>query len=484
MLIEKGKYYKRSFSNGDHYITIYANANGREDGTFSGKVVLSNSICWHEGDYRDAFTSNVYEESVMSELVEEAIKRFPLGYRYQGVNSVGNLSNVYIIQRIPRKYRLTVANEYGIEAGKGYLLYKGNWARPEKLDMDNTVIKVLNKEHGKKVIEYFRSIGIRTSMYEGTCTEKNDNAHYYGLINDEFRNYSKSDVLAYGVKIIELPEEEFDMTTDEGRLAYAKKHYPVGTKYTPIDSYGQSFRKSAVSEYEVKEWELHNNSGITGLKVGDGLIYTSRTNTWAEIIKEDNTDESIVDGVKLEVGKSYSIKYKHSKGSTWKLVTINRITQMGHAWSDDNGGIITDGNYWVIPVGEDQLKEKVMGKQKLSRQGLKEIHEVACPNWKDVLEHYGSRNPLENYIELTQEEVNKMFIACTSSQLPIVSKYLKHDDDGSVDLSDFVLTDSSILQIRIEENYKNKSFFLSNDYDWEIKKDDLEHLCLIPTKKK
>jgi excinuclease UvrABC ATPase subunit len=66
--------------------------------------------------------------------------------------------------------------------------------------------------------------------------------------------------------------------------------------------------------------------------------------------------------------------------------------------------------------------------QKLSRQGLKEIHSVACTRWKEALEHYGTRNPLEDYVELSKQEVQTMFNECTEEQLPIVSKYLKEDD--------------------------------------------------------
>ena len=133
-----------------------------------------------------------------------------------------------------------------------------------------------------------------------------------------------------------------------------------------------------------------------------------------------------------------------------------------------------------------------METQILSRQGLKEIHAIACPNWKEVLEHYGSRNLLENYVELTQNEVDKMFAACTQEQLPIVSKYLKQDD-VSIDLSKCTIRDRhfvdnldfcTILAIRESGEYKNKSFYLSDDYNWEVKVDVHGALCLIPTKKK
>ena len=198
-----------------------------------------------------------------------------------------------------------------------------------------------------------------------------------------------------------------------------------------------------------------------------------------KIIKEDLT---IVDGVKLEVGQSYYVRYKHGVQLEWMLCRITRITDHGHAWSDTKGGVITNGSYDVKTIEEFENKSK-MDTQKLSRQGLKEIHSVACSHWKYVLEGYGSRNPLEDYIELYQEEVNKIFNACTKEQLPIVSKYLKQDD-GSVDVKDCEITPNYFIGVRLIGKYEYKSFYLSNEFNWEIKTDEYDQLCLIPTKKK
>ena len=145
-----------------------------------------------------------------------------------------------------------------------------------------------------------------------------------------------------------------------------------------------------------------------------------------------------------------------------------------------------------IKGGEQFSKESQltvnMGTQKLSRQGLKEIHSVACPNWKDVLEHYGSRNPLEDYVELTQGEVDKMFDACTKDQLPIVSKYLKQDD-GSINFDNLLgdgykLNERQLIGKRVFGVFSYKSFYLDNKFNWEIRKDEYGELCLIPTKNK
>ena len=156
-----------------------------------------------------------------------------------------------------------------------------------------------------------------------------------------------------------------------------------------------------------------------------------------------------------------------------------------------NGGEQFSKESQLIAKMDKIIKEETnMNTQKLSRKGLKEIHSVACPTWKTNLENYSKRNTLEDYIVLTNIEVDHMFNSCTKEQLPIVSKYLKQDD-GSVDVTKFTLSgkgfcDDNFYIIRDREwgEYKKQSFLLSERYDWEIKTDDVGQLCLIPTKKK
>jgi len=215
-------------------------------------------------------------------------------------------------------------------------------------------------------------------------------------------------------------KEEFDMSTKEGRLAYAIKYYPIGTKYVPLDyKIGDTYPQSCESRYTPQVTICPYANYHNDLDAGNGFIYVHKFNKWAEIVKEE----------KMET-------------------------------------------------------------QKLSRKGLKEIHSVACTTWKTNLENYSKRNTLEDYIELTNIEVNHIFNSCTKEQLPIVSKYLKQDD-VSVDVTKFVLSgkgfcDDSFYIIRDRDcgNYKKQSFLLSQRYDWEIKTDELGQLCLIPTKKK
>ena len=75
--------------------------------------------------------------------------------------------------------------------------------------MKNQVIEVLNKEHGKKVIEYWKSKGVDTMGMCGSFT-KEDGEHscYYGVINDMFDCYTIEFARKHNAEIIELPKEE------------------------------------------------------------------------------------------------------------------------------------------------------------------------------------------------------------------------------------------------------------------------------------
>ena len=77
--------------------------------------------------------------------------------------------------------------------------------------MNNKVIKVLNEEHGKRVIEFWKKY-CDTMKFEGI-----DIGHYYGIINGGFNRWSINEIIEASAEIIELPEEK----------TYAKEFEPV-----------------------------------------------------------------------------------------------------------------------------------------------------------------------------------------------------------------------------------------------------------------
>jgi hypothetical protein len=117
-------------------------------------------------------------------------------------------------------------------------------AHPNKIvtTMENRVIEVLNKNHGAKVVAYWKSLGFNISGFPGECTrEGNDTCRYYGVIKGSFSNYSLAEVNNKGASIIELPEQELPEryvveceTKEEGQevASYIKETtFSVGSVY-------------------------------------------------------------------------------------------------------------------------------------------------------------------------------------------------------------------------------------------------------------
>ena len=291
-----------------------------------------------------------------------------------------------------------------------------------------------------------------------------------------------------------MEDKEFDMESNLGRLAYARKNYVEGSECKLLDKDGDT----DIFVTEIKGELSIDNIGIY-TSCGYGYVYHNESKQWADIIKEEEFDMNTEEGKLAYAKKYYTIGTKvislYHEGNLELIISstnfkpartngIQASAKKGDGTPTSLLAVIYENGKWADIIKEETNTEK----QKLSRQGLKEIHGVACPNWKDVLEQYGSRNPLEDYIELSQEEVNNMFNACTKDQLPIVSKYLKQDD-GSVGLSFInnkkLLEESyDIIGIIGTGDYAHKSFWLTDRYNWEIKKDSKGQLCLIPTKKK
>ena len=93
--------------------------------------------------------------------------------------------------------------------------------------MKNQVIEVLNKEHGKKVIEYWKSKGVDTMGMCGSFNkEDSGTVCYYGVINDMFDCFTIEDVRKYNAEIIELPQDKpfprVMLVSDDGDAWYKR----------------------------------------------------------------------------------------------------------------------------------------------------------------------------------------------------------------------------------------------------------------------
>lgn len=75
--------------------------------------------------------------------------------------------------------------------------------------MKNQVIEVLDREHWKKVLEYWKSKCIDTSCMLAIGTKKGGCLYrYYGVIDGCFGAYSEKEAAENNAEIIDLPEEK------------------------------------------------------------------------------------------------------------------------------------------------------------------------------------------------------------------------------------------------------------------------------------
>ena len=95
------------------------------------------------------------------------------------------------------------------------------------MDLNNTVIKVLNKEHGKKVIEFYKKNGYDTKWFYGSNI-----GYHYGVYKNNFSWYTNSDMARFDFKIIELPEEE-ETTSCMVRIIKNSEGKPIGWEMCP-----------------------------------------------------------------------------------------------------------------------------------------------------------------------------------------------------------------------------------------------------------
>ena len=102
--------------------------------------------------------------------------------------------------------------------------------------MKNQVIEVINKEHGKKVIEYWKSQGFDVGAFSGNQTREDDSEfRFYGVINGEFDNYRRKSVYLYKAKIIELPDDfQNGLTSEQTRKAINIMSKGIGLEDRPF----------------------------------------------------------------------------------------------------------------------------------------------------------------------------------------------------------------------------------------------------------
>ena len=97
-----------------------------------------------------------------------------------------------------------------------------------------------------------------------------------------------------------------------------------------------------------------------------------------------------------------------------------------------------------------------MNSQKITKAGLKELHDIACITWKMKLIDIANREPFNDSIEISKDEIIEIFKASSESQLKIVKKYFtEYQIGGKIksyeDACNFLSIDSTIPRTKFEQ---------------------------------
>jgi hypothetical protein len=172
------------------------------------------------------------------------------------------------------------------------------------------------------------------------------------------------------------------------------------------------------------------------------------------------------------------------------------VTRYGDKYNDNNMALfdtIISLEEWDEIVNGTQINEKVMEKIEITRTQLKEIHDIACNEWKEIITKYANRNPFGNTINVIQKEVDRMFASSDDNQKTVLEgifgKQSKDIDlskgtvDGKILFDNNGHPNDGLMCVRGYGDYKNKAFLLNDDYNWELVKDRSGNPCLAPTRK-
>lgn len=91
-------------------------------------------------------------------------------------------------------------------------------------------------------------------------------------------------------------------------------------------------------------------------------------------------------------------------------------------------------------------------KNKVSRAELREIHNIACPTWKEKIASIAINCPFDEEITLSEKQIAEMFDAATQNQLPILEKIFGKRNPFNIDVEENIVTDSDGNKTKLFSN--------------------------------
>jgi hypothetical protein len=186
------------------------------------------------------------------------------------------------------------------------------------------------------------------------------------------------------------------------------------------------------------------------------------------------------------VNTGYNDSDSQYSGDQYELVSFGCKDYKGETYILADHKDYEGENYFMFKesILQELYKQQNLTEQKeetmviIKREQLQEIHDIACSTWRVRIKELAQEQPFGD-IELSQTQVDEMFKAATSTQLPVLEKIFGKQEEP-INFRDVL----NGIEIRKQGNLYYKSLYLPSGYNWEIVKDSDGVDCLVPTRKK
>ena len=293
-------YYSYSSSGND----VIFNELGVDKDLFCSKVYGYEALYgswpeWRDGDNEapikivKAIREKIKERESMSKsestteqtLLKEARRLYPIGTKYHPIWSDGIKCFGDNIKESTYECRW-VESGLGIDCGIGYVYANGKWAEI----VGETKVEPSDKE---LLEEASRRYPIGTLYKElndegevtGALREASEDANW--VVRGESIEVGFGYVYVNGKWAEIVSETKAEPIDKEDILEEAKRRYPSGTRYRPIDRFGNTYSETYLSQTYCR-WLKTDDGKEIGIECGIGYVYVD--GKWAEIVSETKTE--------------------------------------------------------------------------------------------------------------------------------------------------------------------------------------------------
>jgi hypothetical protein len=167
----------------------------------------------------------------------------------------------------------------------------------------------------------------------------------------------------------------------------------------------------------------------------------------------------------------------------WPYYGIMSSGEFDHNKSSYFDTIISLEEWDEIVNGKQTQIEEVMKTNEITKDQLKQIHDVACSGWKAKIIEFAARNPFGNTVEFTSEEVAEMFKASDNKQTEVLegifglqrkeldfrSDTINFSQDGIKIFGNSECAERDAFIGLPAGKSVNNMFFLNENYKWELR---------------